>query len=40
MAATRNRKAEGHHAREALARDNLYPRIAAPSPRVRRSEKV
>jgi hypothetical protein len=29
MAATRRRKAEDRHAREALAQDNLYPRIAA-----------
>ena len=28
MAATRKRKAEDRHAREALAQDNLYPRIA------------
>jgi len=40
MAATRKRKAEDHHAREALAQDNLYPRIAALSRRVLRSEKV
>ena len=32
MAATRKRKAEDRHAREALAQDNLYPRIAALSP--------
>src|SRR5580698_3451006 len=40
MAATRKRKAEDRHAREALAQDNLYPRIAALSRRVLRSEKV
>ena len=40
MAATRKRKAEDRHAREALAHDNLYPRIAALSRRVLRSEKV
>jgi hypothetical protein len=40
MAATRKRKAEDRHAREALAQDNLYPRIAALSRRVPRSEKV
>jgi hypothetical protein len=40
MAATRKRKAEDRHAREALARDNLYPRIAPLSRRVPRSEKV
>ena len=34
MAATRKRKAEDRHAREALAQDNLYPRIAALSRRV------
>jgi len=39
MAATRKRKAEDRHAREALAQDNLYPRIAALSRRVLRSEK-
>ena len=33
-------KAEDRHAREALAQDNLYPRIAALSRRVLRSEKV
>ena len=40
MAATRKRKDEDRHAREALAQDNLYPRIAALSRRVLRSEKV
>ena len=40
MAATRKRKAEDSHAREALAQDILYPRIAALSRRVLRSEKV
>ncbi len=40
MAATRKRKAEDRHAREALAQDNLHPRIAALSRRVLRSEKV
>jgi hypothetical protein len=40
MAATRKKKAEDRHAREALAQDNLYPRIAALSRRVLRSEKV
>jgi hypothetical protein len=40
MAATCKRKAEDRHAREALAQDNLYPRIAALSRRVLRSEKV
>jgi hypothetical protein len=35
-----SRKAEDRHAREALAQDNLYPRIAALSRRVLRSEKV
>ena len=40
MAATRKKKAEVCHAREALAQDNLYPRIAALSRRVPRSEKV
>ena len=39
-AATHKRKAEDRHAREALAQDNLYPRIAALSRRVLRSEKV
>ncbi len=34
MAATRKRKAEDRHAREALAQDNLYPRIAALSRRM------
>ena len=34
MAATRKRKAEDRHAGEALAQDNLYPRIAALSRRV------
>src|SRR5215831_9633911 len=38
-AATRKRKAEDRHAREALAQDNLYPRIAALSRRVLRSKK-
>ena len=40
MAATRKKKAEDHHVREALAQDNLYPRIAALSRRVLRSEQV
>ena len=40
MAATRKKKAEDRPAREALAQDNLYPRIAALSRRVLRSEKV
>ena len=40
MAATRKRNAEDRHAREALAQDNLYPRIAALSRRVLWSEKV
>jgi len=40
MAATRKRKAEDRHVREALAQDNLYPPIAALSRRVLRSEKV
>ena len=40
MAATRKRKAEDRHAREALAQDSLYARIAALSRRVLRSEKV
>jgi hypothetical protein len=40
MAATRKKKAEDRHAREALAQDNLYPRIAALSRRVLWSEKV
>jgi hypothetical protein len=40
MAATRKKKAEDRHAREALAQDNRYPRIAALSHRVLRSEKV
>ena len=40
MAATRNGKAEDRHAKEALAQDNLYPRIAALSRRALRSEKV
>jgi hypothetical protein len=40
MAATRKKKAEDRHARKALAQDNLYPRIAALSGRVLRSEKV
>jgi hypothetical protein len=40
MAATRKRKAEDRHAREALAQDSLCPRIAALSRRVLRSEKV
>jgi hypothetical protein len=40
MAAMRKRKAEYRHAREALAHDNLYPRSAALSRRVLRSEKV
>jgi hypothetical protein len=40
MAATRKRKAEDRHARKALAQDSLYPRIAALSRRVMRSEKV
>ena len=40
MAATRKRKAEDSHAREALAQDNLYPRIVALSRRVLRSGKV
>ena len=31
MAATRKKKAEDHHVKEALAQDNLYPRIAALS---------
>ena len=39
MAATRKKRAEDRHAREALAQDNLY-RIAALSRRVLRSEKV
>ena len=39
-AATRKRKAEDRHAREALAQDNLCPRIAALSRRVLRCEKV
>lgn len=38
MAATRKRKAEDRHAREALAQDNLYPRIAALSRHVLRSD--
>src|ERR1700686_5029123 len=34
MAATRKKKAEDRHAREALAQDNLYPRICrSQSPR-------
>jgi hypothetical protein len=37
-AATRKRKADDRHAREALAQDNLYPRIAALSRSVPRSE--
>ena len=40
MAATRKRKAGDRHAREALAQYNLYPRIAALSRRVPRSEKL
>ena len=40
MAATRKRKAEDRHAGEALAQNNLYPRVAALSRRVLRSEKV
>ena len=40
MAATRKKKAENRHAREALAQDTLYPGIAALSRRVLRSEKV
>ena len=40
MPATRKRKAEDRHARGALAQDNLYPRIAALSRGVPRSEKV
>ena len=40
MAAARKKKADHRHAREALAQDNLYPRIAALSRRVPRSEKV
>ena len=40
MAATRKKKAEDRHGREALAQDNLYRRIAALSRRVLRSEKV
>jgi hypothetical protein len=40
MAATRKKKAEDRHAREALAQDYLYTRIAALSCRVLRSEKV
>ncbi len=40
MAATHKRKAEDRHAREALAQGNLYPRIAALSRGVPRSEKV
>ena len=40
LAATRKRKAEGRHAREALAQNNLYPRIAALSRRVLPSGKV
>jgi hypothetical protein len=40
VAATRKRKAEDRHAREAIAQDNLYPRIAALIRRVLRSEKV
>jgi hypothetical protein len=40
LAATRKRKVEDRHAGEALAQDNLYPRIAALSRRVPRSEKV
>ena len=39
MAATRKRKAEYRHAREALAQDNLDPRIAALSPHVPRGAK-
>ena len=34
MAATRKKKTEDRHAREALAQDNLYPRIAALSGRA------
>jgi hypothetical protein len=34
------RVAEDRHAREALAQDNFYPRIAALSRRVLRSEEV
>ena len=30
IAATRKRKAEARHAREALAQDNLYPRRSQP----------
>ncbi len=40
MAATRKRKAKDRRAREALAQDNLYPRIAALIRRVLRSGKV
>ena len=40
MAATRKRKAEDRHAREALAEDNLYPRIAALSGRALPERKV
>ncbi len=39
MAVTRKKKAEDRHAREALAEDNLYPRIAALSRPVLRSKK-
>ena len=39
MAATRKKKTEDRHAREALAQDNLYPRIAALSRRVLRERK-
>jgi hypothetical protein len=40
MAATRKRKAEDRHAREAVAQDNLYPAFAALNRRVLRSERA
>ena len=40
MAAARKKKAEDRHPREALAQDNLFPRIAALSRLVLRSKKV
>ena len=40
MAAARNGKAEDRPAREVLAQDNLYPRIAALSGRALPERKV
>lgn len=40
MPATRKEKGGAPHARDALAQDNLYPRIAALSRRVRGAKKV